>query len=221
MVGIGETEPENRSGFSFARSAVRGVVRGVGRGVVWGALLGVFYLLFTFVQVWMASNDSYEGAADAIVVLGAAQYDGVPSPVLEGRLDRALELHRAGVADKIVTTGSNQPGDRFTQGFAGYDYLRDKGVADEDIVVIVDGTNTWEEVSAAANQLKPLGLTSVVLVSDPYHSMRAQRIASEVGLDAEVSPTTSDSGTAQLARETAAVAIGRIIGFRRLSNWSP
>lgn len=184
-------------------------------------LIGVLYLTVTFVQVWMASNDDYRGSADAIIVLGAAQYDGVPSPVLEGRLDHALELHAQGVADKIVTTGSNQPGDRFTQGFAGYDYLRDQGVPDADIVVIVDGSNTWEELSAAANQLKPEGLTTVVLVSDPYHSLRAESIAVELGLTAEVSPTNSDSAAGQLARETVGVAVGRVVGFRRLSNWSP
>ena len=196
-------------------------LRGLSRLIVLTMVIGTVYLTVTFVQVWMASNAEYRGQADAIIVLGAAQYDGVPSPVLEGRLDRALELHTTGVADKIVTTGSNQPGDRFTQGFAGYDYLRDQGVDDADIVVIVDGSNTWEELSAAANQLRPSGLTKVVLVSDPYHSLRAENIAAEVGLDAEVSPTDSDSATSQLLRETVGVAVGRVIGFRRLSNWTP
>ncbi len=192
-----------------------------GRLVLLVVLAGFAYLAVTFVQVWMASNNDYRGKADAIIVLGAAQYDGVPSPVLEGRLTHALNLHSAGMAEKIVTTGSNQPGDRFTQGFAGYDFLRDQGVADADIVVIVDGSNTWEEISAAANQLKPDGRTSVVLVSDPYHSMRAKKIAEELGLNAEVSPTDSDSAAGQLARETVGVAVGRVIGFRRLSNWTP
>ncbi|MEE9417688.1 MAG: YdcF family protein [Acidimicrobiales bacterium] len=184
------------------------------------ALLVLLYVGITFVQVWSASRADYRGTADALVVLGAAQYDGRPSPVLEARLEHALELYSEGVADKIVTTGSNQEGDRFTQGFAGYDYLRDRGVPDADIVVIVDGSNTWEELSAAANQLRPLGLTNVVLVSDPYHSLRADRIADEVGLDANVSPTNSSSATSQLVRETVGVAVGRIIGFRRLSNWA-
>ncbi len=179
---------------------------------------GFAYLAITFVQVWATSRTDYRGSADALIVLGAAQYDGVPSPVFEGRLEHALTLYNDGLADKIVTTGSNQPGDVFTQGFAGYEYLRDQGVPDEDIVVIVDGKNTWEELSAAANQLKPLGLTDVILVSDPYHSHRAASIAAEVGLDADPSPTDSASPTKQLVRESGAVAVGRLIGYRRLSN---
>lgn len=182
--------------------------------------VGVLYLGVTFVQVWSAANNDFRGDVDAIIVLGAAQYDGVPSPILEGRLDHALELHGAGVATRIVTTGSNQPGDRFTQGFAGYDYLRDQGIEDGDIVVIVDGSNTWEELSAAANQLRPDGLTQVVLVSDGYHSLRAASIADELGLEAEFSSTGGDAAIGQLARETVGVAVGRIVGFRRLSNWT-
>ena len=182
--------------------------------------VGVLYLGVTFVQVWSAANNDFRGDVDAIIILGAAQYDGVPSPILEGRLDHALELHGAGVATRIVTTGSNQPGDRFTQGFAGYDYLRDQGIEDGDIVVIVDGSNTWEELSAAANQLRPDGLTQVVLVSDGYHSLRAASIADELGLEAEFSSTGGDAAIGQLARETVGVAVGRIVGFRRLSNWT-
>jgi len=92
---------------------------------LWLAALAVLYLGITYVQVWIASGaDEAREGADAAVVLGAAQYDGEPSPVLAARLDRAFELYDAELVAVIVTTGSNQPGDRFTQGFAGYDYLR-------------------------------------------------------------------------------------------------
>ncbi|MGI9624988.1 MAG: YdcF family protein, partial [Acidimicrobiales bacterium] len=85
--------------------------------------LAVLYVGITFVQVWQASRDDQAGPVDAIVVLGAAQYDGRPSPVLEARLRAAFELYEQGHASVIVTTGSNQEGDRFTQGFAGFSFL--------------------------------------------------------------------------------------------------
>lgn len=181
--------------------------------------LGVVYVLANFTLVWRASRTDDARPADAIVVLGAAQYDGVPSPVLRGRLDHALELYEEGMASIIVPTGANQPGDRFTQGFAGYDYLRDRGVPDEDLLVIVDGSNTFEELSATANQLLPRELEEVILVSDGYHALRVDHIAGEVGLDAVVSPTDGGSSFGELVRETAAVSVGRIVSYRRLSAW--
>ncbi|NNE73635.1 MAG: YdcF family protein [Acidimicrobiales bacterium] len=182
-------------------------------------ILGIGYVGFNAVAVQRASDGHDPRPADAIVVLGAAQYDGVPSPVLQARLDTALELFEAGWADLIVTTGANQPGDRFTQGFAGYDYLRDAGLADSDILVVVDGADTYEELSATALQLDRRDLSSVILVSDPFHSLRAEHIAREVNLDAVVVPTDVEESGQRFLRETAAVSIGRITGFRRLSNW--
>ncbi len=185
------------------------------------ALLGVLYVGITFIQVWSASRSDQARPVDAIVVLGAAQYDGRPSPVLEARLDRALELYQEGLAPVIVTTGSNQEGDRFTQGFTGFTYLRDQGVPEADLRIVVDGTNTFEELSATANVLREERLgTDVLLVSDPYHALRAVEIAREVGLEAWFSPTDLDSSFRQLVRETAGVSVGRIVGFRRVSNLS-
>ena len=182
--------------------------------------MAVVYVGVTFLQVWRTSRADEARPVDAIVVLGAAQYDGRPSPVLQKRLDHALELYEQGLADFVVPTGGSQAGDRFTQGFAGYDYLRSNGVPDEDILVVVDGTNTWEELAATALQLSNRGMSEVLLVSDPYHSLRAREIAEDVGLDAHVSPTDGSASFGQLVRETAAVSVGRLIGFRRLSNLS-
>ena len=185
------------------------------------AAVSVLYVAVTFVQVWYASTRDQARDADAIVVLGAAQYDGRPSPVLEARLDTALDLYDRGLAPVIITTGSNQQGDRFTQGFTGFTYLRDQGVPEANLRIVVDGTNTFEELSATANVLvdEQLG-DRVLLVSDPYHALRAVEIAREVGLDPYFSPTDLDSSFRQLVRETAGVAIGRIAGFRRVSNLS-
>lgn len=194
-----------------------------GRRVALAALgvvaLGFLYVVLTFVQVLVRSNADDRDPADAIVVLGAAQYDGAPSPVLARRLDHALELYQAGVAPHVVTTGSKQPGDRFTEGYAGYEYLLRAGVPDAALIVITTGSSTWEQMAATSRELRSRDLESVVLVSDPYHSLRLEHIAGEVGLDASVSPTDSGSSVRQLFRETAAVSLGRIIGYRRLHNW--
>jgi vancomycin permeability regulator SanA len=185
------------------------------------AAIGVLYVGLTFVQVWSASRNDQARAVDAIVVLGAAQYDGRPSPVLEARLNTALRLYDDGMASIIVTTGSNQAGDRFTQGFTGFTYLRDQGVPEANIRIVVDGTNTFEELSATANVLRDEGLgDEVLLVSDPYHALRAVEVAREVGLQAWFSPTDLDSSFRQLLRETAGVSVGRVVGFRRVSNLS-
>ena len=185
------------------------------------AALAVLYGVITFAQVWYASSQDDARSVDAIVVLGAAQYDGRPSPVLEARLNHALELYERGLAPLIVTTGSNQEGDRFTQGFTGFTYLRQAGVPEADLRIVVDGTNTFEELSATAVVLRDGNLGGeVLLVSDPYHALRAVEIAREVGLDPWFSPTDLDSSARQLIKETAGVAVGRLVGFRRVSNLS-
>ena len=120
------------------------------RMVAVGGVLGVLYVGVTFFQVLLAAGTDDRVEADAIVVLGAAQYDGEPSPVLAGRLDHAEKLWREGVAPIVVTTGSNLPGDRFTEGFAGYEYLRVAGIPDADLLVITDGASTWEQLAATA-----------------------------------------------------------------------
>ncbi len=189
------------------------------RLVVIGVLIGVAYVGITFIQVLVASGRDQREPVDAIVVLGAAQYDGAPSPVLAGRLDHAYELWFDGVAPLVVTTGSNQEGDRFTEGYAGFEYLRFEGIPEDDLLVITDGSSTWEQLAATARQLRARDLDSVVLVSDPYHTLRLTQIASEVGLTATVSSTDGSASLRQLARETAAVSLGRILGYRRVDNW--
>jgi len=152
-------------------------------------------------------------------VLGAAQYDGEPSPVLASRLDHAYALWDAGVADMVVTTGSNQPGDRFTEGYASYEYLLVEGIPDAELLVVTDGASSYEQLAATARQLRERDMSSVVLVSDPYHALRLRQIADQVGLDAVVSSTDGGSSIRQLLRETAAVSLGRILGYRRVDNW--
>ena len=176
-------------------SPTRRPVRAVGgqRGIAI-ALVAIFgflalYIGVTFVQVWMASRHDGATKSDAIVVLGAAQYDGRPSPVLTARLDHALELWQEGLAPLIVVTGGKRPGDRFTEATAAANYLLDHGVPDAQILREVQGTSSWESLAAAARILRERGLDEVMLVSDPYHALRIGGIAEELGLTAHVSPT--------------------------------
>jgi uncharacterized SAM-binding protein YcdF (DUF218 family) len=182
------------------------------------------YVVGTFVQVWLASRQDDRPRSDAIVVMGAAQYDGVPSPVLASRLDHALELWNEGVAPVVVVTGGRQPGDRFTEATASATYLHSRGVPDSAILREVDGRSSWESLAAVRGFL-PGQHPSVVLVSDPFHAKRIEAIAEEVGLAAAVSPTRTSpiAGGDELrsmVRETAGVAVGRLIGFGRLERWS-
>ena len=184
------------------------------------AVLGaaaLLYLAITFVQVWQASKRDEAAPAQAIVVLGAAQYDGEPSPVLANRLDHAAALFEQGIAPLIVVTGGRQEGDRFTEAEAAANYLSSEhGIPGSAIERETTGESTWESLASAARFLQEDGITQVVLVSDPYHAMRIDGIAAELGLDAVVSPADGSSSFGQLARETAAVAVGRIIGYDRL-----
>lgn len=192
---------------------------GFGKGAALILLLGLAYLGLTAWQVNNASGeDAAIGAADAIVVLGAAQFDGEPSPVFAGRLQRALDLWDDGLADVIVTTGSNQAGDRFTEGFAGYEWLLERGVPEDKVKIDVSGGSTWEQLSSARTILADREMTTAILVSDPYHRFRLEQIAGEVGLEAVVAGTDRDASLTEFSREVGAVASGRVVGYRRLNN---
>jgi uncharacterized SAM-binding protein YcdF (DUF218 family) len=185
------------------------------------ALAGVCvlgYLSVTFGQVWWMSRRDGAREADAVVVLGAAQYDGRPSPVLQDRLDHALDLYERELVEVIVVTGGKQAGDRFTEAFTGYTYLREKGVPESALLTEVQGRNSWESIAAAARILRERGLTDAVMVTDGYHALRVDAIADELGLDASVSPSRTGGSLKELIKETGAVAVGRIVGFRRLVN---
>lgn len=184
------------------------------------ATLLVAYALYVVVSVSVESQRDQRGATGAIVVLGAAQYDGTPSPVLQQRLDHALELYEAEVAPRIVLTGSKQSSDRFTEAYAGFRYLLGEGVPEADMTVVSDGSSTYESLMATSRQLRGDGVGKVTLVSDGYHNRRLQGIASEVGLEPSVSPSTEGGDLRELAREMGLVGFGEIVGYRRLDRFS-
>ena len=186
-------------------------------------VLLVAYLGFTFAQVWLAARSDQARPAQAIVVFGTAQYNGTPSPVLAARLDHAVDLYRRRLAPVIVVTGGNQPGDRYTEASASAEYLLRRGVPDSDVLREVSGTSSWQSLAAAAAFLGDRNINDVLLVSDPFHSFRIRAMAAELGLDGHSSPTTTSPirGVAEaryMVRETVAVAVGRVIGYRRQAS---
>jgi uncharacterized SAM-binding protein YcdF (DUF218 family) len=181
----------------------------------------VLYFGVTFVQVWQTSRRDEARPAQAVIVLGAAQYDGRPSPVLRARLDHAADLYRRRIAPLVVVTGGKIEGDRFTESAASANYLHTKGVPDEAILREVQGRTSWQSLAASARFLKERGIRDVVLVSDPFHAARIKGIASELGFKAAASPTRTSpiqglSEFRHMVTETAQVGIARVIGFRRL-----
>ena len=184
--------------------------------------LGFAYLAFSYWQVWSTGRSDEARPVDAIVVMGAAQYDGRPSPQLAARLDHAVDLWPQGLAPLVVVTGGNQPGDRFTEADASAAYLVERGIPADVIVSEGEGSTTWESLRNVEAQMGE-EIESVLIVTDPYHALRSRLIAESVGFEAYVSPTPTSvvSGSRELRRElgeAAGVAIGRIIGFDRLSE---
>lgn len=187
--------------------------------VLAGAVIA--YLVVTFVQVSLAAERDQARPAQAIIILGSAQYNGVPSPDLKARLDHALDLWHRKLAPILVVTGGRQPGDVYTEATAEADYLLNHGVPDASILREVNGKDTWDSLAAAALFLKARGITRVLLVSDPFHDARITAMSSELGLHGYASPTRTSpirgmNNLEHLLKETVEVALGQIIGFRRL-----
>lgn len=181
-------------------------------------LLGALWLAYAAVRVELVAHRQPTRSADAAVVLGAAQYDGTPSGALAGRLDRAAQLYRDGMVGVIIVTGGNQPGDRTTEGMTGFVYLRDRGVPESALLVENGSSNTWEQLLATELILDEHGLRSTILVSDPSHGRRLLDTAAELGIEAQVAPTDAPTTWRQRVRESVGVAVGDVIGFRRLAE---
>ena len=184
------------------------------------------YLAANLVLVWRASTMDQARPAQAIVVLGAAQYAGNPSPDLAARLGQALHLWKdRHLARYIVVTGGREDGDPNTEAGASATWLAQRGVPQPDILREVSARNTWDELESSAEFLKKRGLRHVLLVSDPYHDERIRLMASELGLVPYVSPThTSPIQGSAVApyffKETMEVSLGRITGFRLIGHFS-
>jgi vancomycin permeability regulator SanA len=160
-------------------------------------------LVVTGVAVWRAAHD--DGAsridrADVIVVLGAAEYGGRPSPVFAGRLKHAALLFRQGRADTVMVLGGRQPGDVTTEAEAGADYLVEAGLPPAAVVADASGATTFESLRSAARLMRDRGMSSAFLVSDPWHNLRIVRMASDLGLDAHASATWQSAARSERTR---------------------
>ncbi len=133
------------------------------------------------VRIWQQGDQDEQRRADAIVVLGAAQYDGRPSPVFEARLDHAVQLWKSGIADSFVVTGGKLPGDRTTEAAVARKYALNHDVPDGSIWGENEAHNTLDSLRAVAAEMKQRGLKSAVFVSDPTHMLRVLRIAHDLG----------------------------------------
>ncbi len=157
--------------------------------------------LISFVAVLVVSRLDQRHAADAIVVLGAAQYDGRPSPVLQARLDHGAGLFRDGWADLIVVTGAIVPGDRMSEATAGQRYLVGVGVPPGQVLVQPEGYTTAGSMEAVAAWLLAEGKPRVILVSDPFHLARLRLEARRLGLEAWTSPTATSPISSRFSTE--------------------
>jgi uncharacterized SAM-binding protein YcdF (DUF218 family) len=168
---------------------VVGLVAGIGLVAVVG---------YTTFRIWQIGATDGARPAGAIVVLGAAQYDGRPSPVFEARLEHAVDLWQAGLAPLLVMTGGKQPGDRVTEAEAGRDYALSRGVPESAIVVEPASRSTLASVEAVRELLARRGVDDAVFVSDPTHMLRVLRMAGDAGFQAYGSPTRTSPAEVRL-----------------------
>jgi uncharacterized SAM-binding protein YcdF (DUF218 family) len=187
-------------------------------GLFFGAIL--LYFIVTLVQVWLTSTEYTPHHAGAIVVMGAAQYNGVPSRDLQARLDEAYTLFKQGDASLIMVTGGKEPGDVYTEAEAGANYLKMKGVPAGDILQ-AGGRDSYQNIADAAPQLVSRGVTTVLVTTDPFHEYRSMAITSSFKLVPSPTPTHSSpiSGWATVPyflKEAVGVGFGRIIGYNHL-----
>jgi len=175
----------------------------------------------TGLAVWRAAHTDDARRvdhADLIVVLGAAQYGGRPSPVFQGRLAQAELLFDERFAPDVLVVGGNQPGDVTTEGQAGRDWLVQQGLPAADVFAEPVGNDTLESLRGAAAFMRQRGMTSAFLVSDPWHNLRIRRMASDLGVTAYVSATWQSAAKGQwtrldgYTRETFAYLYYRILG---------
>jgi uncharacterized SAM-binding protein YcdF (DUF218 family) len=166
-----------------------------------GAVLVVLLVLLVVVpllavgRVVQAATTDDRTPTDAVIVLGAAQFWGRPSPVLEARLTHARDLLDDDVAPRIITVGGKQSGDITTEAQAGKQWLVDAGVPGRSVVAVAEGRDTLSSLTAAAELMARRGWTSATIVTDPAHTARSLDMARAVGIDAHGSPSQSGDGS--------------------------
>lgn len=188
--------------------------------------LALILVLVTATRVWWFARQDDRRVSDAIVVLGAAQFDGRPSSVFTARLVHARDLWKDDVAPRVITVGGNRAGDRFTEATAGRRWLTQHGVPAGRIVAVGTGTDTLTSVEAVDAAMQQRGWSTAVVVTDPWHALRTRSMASDQGIDVAMSPTRQGPAVRQrstefryIARETLAYLYYK--AFKRSADSGP
>ncbi len=159
------------------------------RRLVSAAILLVVVLpFFALGKIWVAGHYPAPRKSDVIVVLGAAQFDGRPSEVLLARLSQAKKAFNDGLALVIITVGSGAPGDRTTEAAAGRKWLIENGVKVNAVIAVEKGRDTYASTQGYVAEMKKLRAKSALIVTDPYHCLRAITMAHDLGVSGSCSP---------------------------------
>ena len=195
------------------------IFRLVRRVIAFLLLLVIVVPIFALGKTWYAAHHPTVSNGDVIVVLGAAQFDGRPGASLEARLIEAKRIYDLGLAKKIITVGGGAPGDRTTEAAASRNWLMKHGVKYANVQAIEIGRDTFVSTKAYAAEMSKRGVTKVIIVTDPFHCLRAMTMANDRHLLATCSPVQSgpnslkNSGFKYLIREAGAylayITLGR------------
>jgi uncharacterized SAM-binding protein YcdF (DUF218 family) len=156
------------------------------------ATVAAVWLVSALSVLWHATHDRAD-SADAIVVMGAAQYRGRPSPVLRARLDHAIGLYARGLAPHLVLTGGTAEGDTASEALVSRLYVLQAGVPDSALLLENEGRTTSQSLRRVAQLLRARDLERAIVVSDPFHVFRAAVVARRHGLQVQTSPTSTDA----------------------------
>jgi vancomycin permeability regulator SanA len=183
-------------------------------------LLIIVIPLYIAGSIWYTGRNSELVKGDVILVMGAAQLDGRPGDILLARLKQSKAIFKLDMAPRIYTVGAGAPGDRTTEAAAGRDWLIKNGITKANVLAIAKGRDTLSSTQAYAQQMKKVKLSSVIIVTDPYHCYRAIKMAQDLNLKAICSPVMAGPGSITnssfkyLGRETSAylayITVGRL-----------
>lgn len=152
----------------------------------------VAFPAYVAASIWWVGTHPSDAKAEAIVVLGAAQYNGRPGPILKARLQQAQSIYREGQAPRIITTGGRAPGDITTEADTGKHWFHVRGI--DRVIALPRGRDTYVSTQAYTSYMKSKGWKSAVIVTDPWHCYRARAMARSLDITATCSPSTSGPG---------------------------
>jgi uncharacterized SAM-binding protein YcdF (DUF218 family) len=179
------------------------------------------YFAWTCVQIVAQSGRDEAYAADAIVVFGAAEYFGKPSPVFRARLDHAFDLYEQKLAPVVITTGGSGGEQKFTEGSVGRDYLMERGISDGHLIAETQSENSAESAGRVGTIMSANNMHSCIAVSDPYHVYRIKRLLEAQGMVVYASPRKPEiapgvaARSLHVAREALSYTLWRMYIFRR------